>query len=260
MTVSVSAYRAAEGLSGTSASKLWTNPTLWHFEQDPLNAKFCVRKSTPAMEYGTAVHLAILEPLEFSRRVVLLRHADSYATKDGLAAKKELSDLIESRKLADPIVLKPIDLASVERMAESFRRSWVDYNAENFDALESFNDAQKELPLFSHYSDIRDVNVKLKGQLDILSTTGIVCDIKTTSAFDFFSRDIERNGYDVQLSHYQLLAKDNKYNVKSNILFFAVESVPPFRCATHLATIVPDKWCAALKNSSLPNGPWECRQ
>jgi hypothetical protein len=228
-------YRSAPGLSGTDMAKLYVNPDLFFFERDPANAMF-KRVPTPAMQFGTAAHLAILEPEEFEKRHVILRHVESYATKDGIAAKKEVQELIAERQLIEPFILKAIELASIRHMAQSFHKRWAEYNEQNFDALGDWHQAKKELAFFTEHE-----GVTLKGQIDILTTSSIVCDIKTTSAFEWFDRDIEKNGYDVQLTHYAKLA-----DAIDKIVFFALESVPPFRCSVHARAVQKDKWSVAF--------------
>jgi hypothetical protein len=205
------------------------------------------------MQFGTLVHLAILEPNEFARRVFVFDYDGNLATKEGKAMKAALGEKIESLGVSDSYVVKPIDMASIERMAESFHKKWAEYNGRHFDALGSFVEAKKELPLFAtlHETDC-------KGQIDILSETGYVCDVKTTSSWQWFERDIERNGYDVQLAHYQRLAERNGFDVKGNVIFFAVESVPPFRCSARMFALTDahSKWAHAISNMGRPSGPW----
>jgi len=108
------AYHALKAVSPSQIKVLARSP-LHYFDQ--FRAEDRERpEPTPAMQLGTALHTAVLEPDLWSATIAVPPHAFDRRTKVG----KELAAEFE-RESAGKIVLTPDDAAQVQRMAQAVR-------------------------------------------------------------------------------------------------------------------------------------------
>ncbi len=118
-------------------------------------------KSTPALELGTAVHMAVLEPALFSETYLMAPPIDR-RTK----AWKEFAESVGGRK-----ILSSDDFAKIEAMASSVRGHPI--------AGELIEESQREVSAL--WTD-RETGVPCRARPDVLSLSRrIVLDLKTTA-------------------------------------------------------------------------------
>jgi hypothetical protein len=109
------AYHALKAVSPSQIKVLGRSP-LHYFDQFLADDREKA-DPTPAMQKGTALHTAVLEPDLWDKTVAVPPHAFDRRTKAG----KELAAEFE-RESAGKIVLSPDDAAEVRRMADAVRK------------------------------------------------------------------------------------------------------------------------------------------
>lgn len=109
------AYHAMEAVSPSRLKILARSPL--HYYDQFLAEDREKREPTPAMQLGTALHTAVLEPELWSQTVAVPKHSFDRRTKVG----KELAAEFE-RESAGKLVLAPDDADQVRRMADAVRR------------------------------------------------------------------------------------------------------------------------------------------
>lgn len=153
-------YDAIDAVNFSSLKHLAESPRSyqWH-KANPV-------QSTPAMEFGTAFHMAILEPELFDRTYT--RTPDGYdgRTKDGKAWKAEA----EARGLS---ILTPADWQRIEAMGDAFL---------SHPQIAPFLEAPGKPEHILTWTDA-ETGIKCKGRLDRLLDDGRIFGVKTTSKF-----------------------------------------------------------------------------
>lgn len=179
---------------------------------------------TPAMEFGTAVHTAILEPDNFARDYVVAPKFDR-RTKEGKAAAEawEAANAGKTPLTAD-------QMAAIEQMVASIRA--------HAGAARLLSNGLAEMSGF--WVD-QETGIECKCRPDFLAMagetiTGIV-DVKTCSdaSADGFARSIATLGYDVQAAFYQ----DGLKALTGRTIpfyFIAVEKEAPYAVAAYKAS------------------------
>lgn len=172
-------------------------------------------KPTPSMEFGTALHMAVLEPEKFSKKYCVLPEDFNLRTK----ANKELyQDISESGKV--PILFS--DYEKIMEMRKSIYK--IDY------AKKALNGEHE----ISYYWNDKRTNVKLSCRPDsrrdlIKGEEGIIVDLKTCSNAntEAFMKDAIKFGYDIQAAQY-IEGCNLYYGYPHRFTFIAVEKEPPF--------------------------------
>lgn len=193
---------------GASKSRLWLMR-----ERSPAHVRWAMDhppESTPAQAYGTAAHMAILEPSRFAEVYERLPDGDgrTKAVKDARAAIEE-----DGR-----IPLKPDDFDAIMAM-----RDVVLDHPKARRLLEG--DAERSLV----WTD-PDTGVLCKGRADLLSDRGpVIVDYKTTrdASPEAFERAIYIYGYYVQGAMY-LDGASALGDSRDHFVIIAQEKGPPF--------------------------------
>lgn len=170
-------YHKHAGISSSGLTALNRSPGHYYFAAP--------RASTRAMEIGTAFHAAILEPARF---------ANEYMTVDGVEDRRK-SAYIEAAKIyGGDKTLTQSEGRSIQIMAESVRS-----NGAAWDILNS--DTYAELSAFFHD---QETGVLTKVRFDLLTTDGIILDVKKTQdCREYkFSRSVFDYRYHVQAAMY----------------------------------------------------------
>lgn len=179
---------------------------------------------TPAMVFGSAFHVAILEPERFGQTFVVAPKFDR-RTKEGKAA----AEAWEAEN-AGKTALTAEHMAAIEQMVASVRN--------HAGAAKLLSDGMAEM---SGFWNDQETGIGCKCRPDFLAMagetiTGIV-DVKTCrdASADGFARAIVNFGYDVQAAFYH----DGLKALTGRAIpfyFVAVETEPPYAVAAYKAS------------------------
>lgn len=213
------------------------------------------RKETHALHFGSAIHLALLEPRSFLDRYVvepdLRRNTNAY--KEWRAAVLE----------GDPtaILVTQDDMDNLQGMVES---------------IMSHRDAsamlRKGTPELSIYNTVQmgEIVVDGKARPDYLHENGDLIDLKTTrdAGFQAFRRQIWEYRYDVSAAwHHRLV--EAEYGQKSDryVWWVALEKTRPWDVCVYRANdMVMEKgtlgWQKAIRlyDEAIKSGKWAGKQ
>jgi hypothetical protein len=201
------AYRADPRPSITQLAKLDAMP--------PAHARVAwARPSTPAMELGTAVHTAILEPDSFPQRYARGIEVDRRTT----AGKQRWAAFVED--CGDRTVLTAEQWETAEAIAANVRGCDAAQFVRLCDAV--------EVPLFG-----RIAGQPVRGRPDARGTrgpgAGILVEVKTTSGLATtaeFERAIATWGYGFQAAGYSMLGEQAGVEVR-HVIVIVCETAPP---------------------------------
>lgn len=203
-----------------SSKKYFAHPavsrsSLFEMRKSPAHYKYALEspeQSTPSLEFGTAFHTAILEPIKFKRIYRVMPSIDR-RTKEGKAVCQEL---ISSGK-------KFLSVGDYETITEMQKSVFGNKYAR------ALLMGEKEMSYFwtDEFTGI-DCKCRADCRTDLKSTSVIV-DLKTCNdaQTDAFMRDCFKFGYDLQSAYYKtgietVTGKPHKF------VFIAVEKAPPY--------------------------------
>jgi exodeoxyribonuclease VIII len=178
-------------------------------------------ESTPAMDFGTMVHKAILEPEDFEECYAPAPYCDR-RTKVGKQTWMEFSAKCEEE---DIIPVKEIDFNRALRMRDAV---WANEDCES--VLEF---TASEIG-FTNEID----GVPFKGFFDAYAKNHVV-DIKTTgnASFGAFQKACSEHDYYLQATIYScvadILAGNDEGDSRTNFFWIAVERDPPYNVAVY---------------------------
>lgn len=188
---------------------------LWHIAKSPAHFRYEIdhpTPPTPAMAFGIAVHMAILQPDLFAKSYAVMPNIN-LRTKDGKAMKAELE---KDGKLW----LTVDEMAAIEGMKAS-----VEANKYAMRLL----DGPRETPHFwtDDYSGVA-CKCRTDAETDV-QDTHIITDLKTcqnANTLDF-QRDCIKYGYDFRAAMYRegVIADTGR---PCKFVFIAVEKAPPY--------------------------------
>jgi hypothetical protein len=176
-------------------------------------------ETTAAMQLGTAVHLALLEPEEFAKRHVV------QPTFSGTGMRNAKTEWLKSLP-GNALVLSEDESKIVSRIAESV--------AEHKEAAQLLRICHKEHSGF-YQDEQTGILCRLRPDL-CLPAKGILADVKTTRdhRIEAFSRDAYTNGYHLQLAMYAYgIEKITGYQVKAS-MFLACNTTEPYEVALYV--------------------------
>lgn len=194
-------YHSVRALSKSGLDQFRKSPAHFRSWQDGATKN----ESTPAMEFGTAVHMAILEPHLFKDRYTVF--TGDRRTKDGKAAYEAV--LSSGRT--------PLN----EEQWESITGAAAAVHAHPKAAV-LIDKIRPEVSFFA------DWGTKVKARIDGLSDDYII-DVKTTqdASPKAFAKSIAQFNYHVQAAWYQRITGINRF------IFIAVEKEAPFGVACY---------------------------
>lgn len=188
------------------------------------------KADTEAMDFGSALHYAMLEPHIFNERVikVMICDDDGSAFKDFRTKKARAARDAFYARHADKVTMDPVQYNRVLAVRDALERNeWV----ANF--LKS--PGQNELTIVW---DDEIGNLRCKAKLDLLRPyEGYVAigDIKTAESADpeKFSRACANYGYDIQEAMYRRAMRSQYPDVALRFFFIVVEKTPPYLSAVY---------------------------
>lgn len=212
------AYRAAEGVSASD---------LKNMQRSPAYARMRGKVSTPAQEWGTAVHTAILEPDELDRRYAVDPEAPAdFAGKVWRATKayKEARAEIEARPGIEGVLTpqQREDLTQIQRRV-----------AENKIGAQLHElDGMREASVFA-WSDEGDHWMKCRPDW-FIPAARMVIDVKTAQDYrpGPFARACHRYGYHTSAAYYFDVMEEAGILV-DHYVFLVVSSDAPYEVATY---------------------------
>jgi len=190
-------------------STLWV---LW--KKSPMHYKYALenpQEDTPALRFGRAFHMAVLQPEEFERNYVIAPDLDR-RTKSG---REEWQAFIDN--LGDREQISRDDYDTIMGMLDAIHARKK--------AAALLEGCETETPLF--WADER-TGIECKCRLDA-HKAGVVIDLKTCidASTSAFKRNALALGYDVQAAHYIRGYKAN-YGITPEFYFIAVEKSKPY--------------------------------
>lgn len=170
------------------------------------------RPPSASMEFGTAIHLAVLQPDEFARTVRLI--PDEFLTPGGsLSTKKEAKEWVANRD-KEIVWVSKCDYEHIKFLAERARNSFSEY----------LNNAEFEKVILSEVEGIA-----VRAQIDIIADKH-VHDVKTIGNLDDALDNMKKYNYIEQLAWYAMLTKKSV----GSLLF--VETSLPYRTGIYAVT------------------------
>lgn len=171
-----------------------------------------VEKRTPALEFGNAVHLAILQPDEFGNSVLMAPEADGRTTEGKLIKARFMAGLTPGT-----LVLKRDDYHQACAMAQEITA------AEEF---KQFSARATGVEL-AGFANVKGVECRIKP--DLLGDDFLL-DYKSTVSCTprAFERSILTYGYVVQLAFYRMVAYVIDGKQRNNVFILAQEKKPPY--------------------------------
>lgn len=207
--ISNEAYHSGPGIS---KSGLWTI-----YSQTPAHYRFGEREEKPEFDFGTAVHLAILEPEKFETMVFKGpkdRRGNNW--KDAVAEAANLGKLL----LTGP------DFEAVQIVRDAVHAdTW----------LRGIITGGKPLVEGSAYAIDPETGLLVKCRPDLhRSDIGVMLDVKTSASAspDQFARSVVNYGYHAQEAHYTDTWRAAGGEVEA-FAFIVVEKKPPYAFAVY---------------------------
>lgn len=175
-------YHSTKCISYSSLKEMKTSPSKFKWSLDH------PRKSSPAMEMGTAIHMALLEPDLFEKTYRLRKKVDG-RTKDGKAYNEKWE--LENQGL---VALDEYEIDTVNRVHK--RATDSDF------FMQFFKPGVRETSFFVHD---KPTGLNLRCRPDnFIYEKNIIVDLKTTDCADehVFNEDIFKFSYDLQAAFY----------------------------------------------------------
>ena len=215
-------YRAADGIN-------WSRLKDFYY-RTPAHAMYSEPKVSTAFDIGSALHIAVLEPMDFDRRVVR-------GPTDRRGNKwKDAQD-----EAGDRLLLTEADYDNLLRMREAASRNT------DIARLVSSNNKATEVSVFW---DIGDVDCKCRFDL-VIDDGIIIVDLKTTANANpsEFSKSVLNYAYHGQEAWYTIGGR-HVYKANPQFLFIAIEKEPPFASVVYELDAVTKKEGGAIVSSA----------
>ena len=209
-------YHNSNGISRSGLMLFRKSPL--HYWHRYLNDLREFEKQSEAMIFGSALHTAILEPIEFEKRYYILEPCDK-RTKIGKESWERQNILAGKREILTESQYKQI--LAIETSVSTNK------NADNL-----IKGAKYEQSLF--WID-KDTNVTCKAKPDARHQNMIV-DLKTTNdaSYSAFQRSIVEYGYHLQAAFLREASRNVLPNEINNFIFLCVEKDAPHATAIYI--------------------------
>lgn len=224
---------------GGSPKAFWGR---WKF-----NPAYIAEESTPALDFGKAVHCLLLGDEKFSDRFVVRpdRYPD-YRTKD-------------ARDWRDASVRAGMTIVTVEQI-ETIRRISLDASEYPLVKMGLLNG---EIERTLCWKD-EETGIWLKARPDAISADGIYADLKTAGKFeeDFLERQLFDAGYYLQGTITRMVASKLGLPFETFVLLYVLNDIVPD--TTHVEISPHDmdrgeravRWCLRTIREGLDTGIW----
>lgn len=202
-------YRCHPAISGTDARLMVKDYEAWAFQRRlKLNNEipaWLVDEPSEAMQFGTAVHMALLEPEEYAKRVVIMPYVESFAVKAGREIK--LGALESAMAIEGGFVLRQEHAWAIEQIARNFEPVKAEFDGPWFTEVQTFGAYEGHA---------------VKGTIDAFNKWWLI-DLKTTRDVTRLRETIASERYNIQLAHYLHLMP------AASAAFIFIENAAPFR-------------------------------
>lgn len=214
--VPMEAYLAAEGASRSRLWDMWPDfgsPAMSKWNRDHFKAGIWAR-NLGALDFGTAFHSLVLEPLEFAVRFAC--GPEETWTRSGKPTKA-MQEWAEENEGKTP--LSPVVWDKMNRMR---------------DAIRAHPKARRLISGETEATAIWDdpvTGVRCRGRFDLISDLSpSIVDLKTAADVtpDAFYRAIYRRGYFLQGAMYLQAAQELGLSQTRNFIILAIEKEPPY--------------------------------
>lgn len=186
--------------------------------KSPAHAKVRSSISKEVADFGTAVHCAILEPEKFEKTI--LRGPDN-------RRGKQWSDPAAEAEINGQVLLTSGDYDEVLEARDGVYRC-----ATAKELLSRKLAAERSL----FWTD-RETGIRLKARPDLITTDGLIVDVKTTKSAhpESFMRDVLSYGYHIQEAHYTdgAFATHEGNFIVHGFVFLAIEKQEPWASAVY---------------------------
>lgn len=208
--VSFEEYKKIDAANKSILDKVERSPAhAWEEKQNP-------SEPTEAMIFGSAFHDALLLPTEFDNRYAVSQKFDRRTTEGKKAAQE-----FETKNAGKTIITEDQKQA-IDGMIAAVRA--------HKEANSLVRAGTSELACF--WND-KDTGTMCKARPDLLTDSGTIVDVKTTSdaSFKEFQRSIANFRYHVQGAFY--LDGVNNFHKADSFVIVAVEKKPPYAVAVY---------------------------
>lgn len=213
------AYHAIEAFSASGAKVLLRSAA--HYATN----RMMPREPSAAMQLGTAVHMAILEPERFASKVWISERKTPAVGADGKRKRETEAEREERAKVEDTMRM----LGNVILTREQFDIACAIADRANEHAVLPglLHGARREVSFL--WRDPR-YGIRCKARADALRDDGIFIDIKTTqdASDEAFGRACAAFDYHVQAAHYNGASEVCLNRSVSAFVFVAIETLPPY--------------------------------
>lgn len=215
-------YFASDRLSRSDLRDALLSPALFHGRRTGSIPKV---SETPSMRFGTAVHLAVFEPEEAARRLVVER---KFGTKK---AEKEAKAAWKAELPSDAMIFSADDMERIGNAREAVMRHQVARSLLGGRGTEGSID---ELTITWN-----EDGIGFRKRLDkvrIAGSRAFIADLKTSSdpSPSSFERSCVNYGYDLQAAFYPRAVPAVFGVTQTRFAFVVVRSSAPFEVAVYL--------------------------
>jgi hypothetical protein len=248
---------ASEFTSRSALEDLRAGPAIYQAKHI---ARAISTKRTAAMEFGSHVHMALLESDEWDRRLYAQkpkRPAGAVGTAKKASPERSLYDHWkvqcsdwEAGQVFDSIVVDPEELAAIDAIVHSVK---------SHPSCEWFfrSSGTNEQTILWHHAE---TGILLRCRLDSLRwfdrLTAVIGDVKTTPdpTPEAFSRSIHKFGYHRQAAFYSDAVRALVPSAEVQYELFAVRSTPPYETACYSLVEEPGQEDGAVHMGPLELG------
>ncbi len=194
--------------------------------------------ATPAMELGKAVHVAILEPINWSKEII--RKPDFGDMRTNVAKDKFKEWQLSIGNTQGKIILNENQYEQVFRMQESV---WENSRAKEY--LERAGWTEKPLTW-----NCNETGILCKSRLDRFTDDGLVLDVKTASnpLPSEFPRTAWKYGYHRQAAFYRKAIFEATKGQFEEYVIIAVGSQPPYESVVY--RLPSEEWLLGERENS----------
>jgi hypothetical protein len=175
---------------------------------------------TTAMQFGSALHDAILLPQEFENNYIMLPDCGDGRTKEGKEKRAKFIEMAIDKK-----IISANDWNKLGIMIQKI--------AMNEACNHMLKDGKPELSMF--WNDL-DTGILCKGRMDYYRNDGIILDIKTSNNSNkkSFSKSIYEFGYERQAAFYLDAMTIITGKEHSSFGFIVIEKEPPYEIGLYV--------------------------